>query len=86
MATAFTLKYAKQLKQAGVPEEQAEIHAEALRGVLEQQISARFDRVDQHFSEVDKEMGDVKADLRLLKWMVGFNLAATLGVLIRLLA
>jgi len=32
MATAFdTLKYAKQLKQAGVPEEQAEIHAEALR-------------------------------------------------------
>lgn len=27
----------------------------------------------------------VDADLSLLKWMIGFNLAATIGILIRLL-
>jgi hypothetical protein len=27
------------------------------------------------------EIGDVKADLRLLKWMVGFNTALTVAVL-----
>lgn len=59
MSAAFdTLKYAKQLKQAGVPEEQAEIHAEALRGVLEEQIAARFDRVDDRFDRVDDQFDE----------------------------
>ncbi|MDQ2694534.1 MAG: CCDC90 family protein [Pseudomonadota bacterium] len=96
MAAAFdTLKYAKQLKQAGVPEDQAEIHAEALRGVLEEQITARFDRVDERFDRVDERFAQVDArfvqldltiagirgEIKLLRWMVSFNLALTAAVL-----
>lgn len=80
-ATFDTLKYAKQLEKAGVPEDQAEIHAEALRGVLDEQITVRFDRIDQRLVQADKELADVKSDLRLLKWMVTFNLALTVAVL-----
>lgn len=82
MSTAFdTLKYAKRLEKAGVPGEQAEIHAEALRGALEEQVMGRFDRVDSRFTQVDHELSDIKSDLRLLKWMVTFNLAITVAVL-----
>jgi hypothetical protein len=80
-ATFDTLKYAKQLEKAGVPEDQAEIHAEALRGVLDEQITVRFDRIDQRLVQADKALADVKSDLRLLKWMVTFNLALTVAVL-----
>jgi hypothetical protein len=32
----------------------------------------------------DSRLGRVEADLTLLKWMVGFNIALTLGVLFKL--
>jgi hypothetical protein len=32
----------------------------------------------------DSELADIKSDLRLLKWMVGTNFAATLAVLFKL--
>lgn len=60
---------------------QHEIHAEALRGALEEQVMGRFDRVESRFTQVDHELSDIKSDLRLLKWMVTFNLAITVAVL-----
>ena len=57
MSAAFdTLKYARRLKEAGVPEAQAEIHAEALRGALEEQVMACGERID-------RELSDIKAGL-----------------------
>ena len=45
MKTAIfdTLAYAKKLKQAGVPEEQAEIHAEALAEIIDEQLATKKD-------------------------------------------
>jgi hypothetical protein len=34
----------------------------------------------------DRELADVRSDLKVLKWMAGSNLALTLGVLFRLLS
>ena len=37
------MAYAKKLKQAGVPEEQAEIHAEALAEIIDEQLATKKD-------------------------------------------
>jgi len=43
MATAIfdTLAYGKKLKSAGVPENQAEIHAEAIAGLIDEQLATK---------------------------------------------
>ena len=59
-----TLLFARKLRQAGLPEEQAEAVAAALGEEL-------------------TEHRATKADLLLLKWMIGFNLAFTAAILWR---
>ena len=61
-----TLRFARKLKQAGLPDEQAEAMAAALGEELTEHLAT-------------------KADLRLLKWMVGFNLAFSGTILWRIL-
>ena len=61
-----TLRFARKLKQAGVPEEQAEAMASALGEELTEHLAT-------------------KADLLLVKWMVGFNLAFSVTILWRVL-
>jgi hypothetical protein len=41
--TFDTLMYAKKLKEAGVPEKQAEIQAEALRDIIENNLATKVD-------------------------------------------
>ena len=60
-----TLRFARKLKRAGVPDEQAEAMAAAL------------DELTEHLA--------TKADLLLVKWMIGFNLAFTVTILWRML-
>lgn len=60
-----TLRFARKLKQAGVPDEQAEAMASALGEEL-------------------TEHPATKADLLLVKWMLGFNLAFTVAILWRI--
>ena len=61
-----TRRFARKLKQAGVPEEQAEAMASALGEELTEHLAT-------------------KADLLLMKWMVGFNLAFSVTILWRIL-
>ena len=61
-----TLRFSRKLKQAGLPDEQAEAMAEALGEELTEHLAT-------------------KADLRLLQWMVGFNLAFSAAILWRIL-
>ena len=61
-----TLRFARKLKQAGVPDEQAEAMASALGEELTEHLATR-------------------ADLLLVKWMLGFNLAFTVTILWRIL-
>ena len=61
-----TLRFARKLKKAGVPDEQAEAMASALGEELTEHLAT-------------------KADLLLVKWMLGFNLAFTVTILWRIL-
>lgn len=87
-----TLKLTRSLEGRGVRREEAEAIADGLAEAMKGDIGGRFDRVDQRFDRVDQrfgkveadiaglrlELGDVKGDIRLLKWMVG---AVVTGVL-----
>ncbi len=61
-----TPRFARKLKQAGLPDEQAEAVAAALAEELAEHLAT-------------------KADLLLLKWMVGFNLAFSAAILWRVI-
>lgn len=73
MATTVidTLRFARRLKDAGLPADQADCMAEAL---------------GEEFTEHSATKAGlllVKAELSLLKWMLGFNLAFSVAILWR---
>ena len=61
------------LLAAGSPEDKARKAAEAIAA-----YENRFTTMDQRFAKIE-------GDLKLLTWMVGFNLAATVGIVFLLL-
>ncbi len=120
-----TLTYAKKLQEAGVPPQQAETHAWALKesvedtlatkqdlreletrldgrfAELETRLDGRFKEVDGRFAELEARMDgrfaelearidgrfkEVDARFRLVYWMLGFDLALTAGILLKLFA
>ena len=68
-----TLRFARKLKQAGLPEEQAEAVAAALGEELTEHLATKAD------------LQLLKADMLLLKWMIGFNLAFSAAILWRVI-
>ena len=90
--TFDTLKFANQLKTAGVPSVHAEAEAKALSEVLETNLGELATKSDLREveakldSKIDKEIANLKFER--LKWMIGLAIAqATLliGVLIAIL-
>jgi len=75
--TIDTLEYVKKLEAAGVDRKLAEAHAEALRATVVQDIATKTD--------LQIEVQRLEAKIQLLTWMVGFNLAATMAILWKLL-
>jgi hypothetical protein len=75
--TIDTLEYVKRLEAAGVERKLAEAHAEALRATVVQDLATKHD--------LQTEIQRVEAKVQLLTWMVGFNLAATMAILWKLL-
>ena len=86
-----TLTYAKKLQEAGVPPQQAETHAWALKETVEDTLATKQDLqlvrqdvelVRQEVRELDTRMdgrfNEVDGRFRLLYWMLGFNLTLTL--------
>ena len=67
---------------AGSPEDKARKAAEAMAGfdVYEQ----RFVRVEADIAELKQDMTEVKRDLFLLKWMMGFLRAFQIAIFIKL--
>ena len=61
------------LLAAGSPEDKARKAAEAIAA-----YENRFTAMDQRFTKIEGE-------LKLLTWMVGFDLAATVGIILLLL-
>ena len=70
-ALAFdTLAYAKKLKEAGVPQKQSEIHAEALAEIIDERLATKQDlkelemRLKQDLKELEMRL---KQDLKELE-------------------
>ena len=83
-----TLEYVKKLEAAGLDRKLAEAHAEALREAVAKEVATKADvdaagnRLESQF---EQRFQKIEAKLQLLTWMVGFNLAATMAVLWKLL-
>jgi len=73
--TFDTLAYAKRLREAGVPEPQAEAQAGALADALRQNAGELATKQDVQELRLDirREMAELKADL--LKWVIGLFIA-----------
>ena len=73
--TFDTLAYAKRLREAGVPEPQAEAQAGALADALRQNAGELATKQDMQELRLDirREMAELKADL--LKWVIGLFIA-----------
>jgi hypothetical protein len=97
--TIDTLEYVKKLEAAGVERKLAEAHAEALREAVAREVATKADvdagvlRLDNRIDasaqvlrgEFETRFQKIEAKLQLLTWMVGFNLAATMAILWKLL-
>ena len=79
MATAIfdTLAYAKKLKEAGVPENQAEIHAEAIAELIDEQLATKK----------DIQILEANVTERIIRWVAGMLVAqaAIIATLVKLL-
>ena len=72
-----TLKIVKALQASGMPTSQAEAVADAMRdSVASADLVTRKDLQ----IELQKELGPIKADILLLKWMVGVGVAGIIAL------
>ena len=87
-AIAFdTLKYARQLKAAGVPEKQAEAQAEVMAEVMAEAFLVNVDalvtrdyldaRLDARFAELAVRFTEVDGKIRVITWMLAVVMAST---------
>ena len=76
-----TLAIAENLAAAGVEQEQAKAHAQAIANAVGQQ---RGEAATKDF--VRSEISPVRSDVAALKWITGVNLAITLALLAAFLA
>ena len=60
-----TLQFVKKLKEAGVPERQAEVQAEAMAEIIEERLVTK--------QTLDLKTAELKAEL--IKWMLGVSVA-----------
>jgi hypothetical protein len=72
-----THKFVRKLQDAGFEQKQAEALTEAMRAAIDE--SERVTRKDLQI-----ELAPVRADLNLLKWMVGLLIGIAVAILARL--
>ena len=76
--TFDTLKYFNKMKAAGIPEEQAQVQAEALQELVDNQLVTKT-YFDLRIAELENKMEANKHEV--LKWVMGFLLAQTAIIL-----
>ena len=88
--TFDTLVYAKKLQRAGVPEEQAEVHAEALAVIIDEKLATKQDiRLKHDMKELEvslkrdmKELEvSLKRDMKELELRLKHDLTLRLGAM-----
>ena len=78
-----TLKFSKRLQEAGFTAHQAEAQAQALWEAIEGTVATKQD-IELLRQEMNGRFIEVDGRFRLVYWMVGFNLALTVAVLVKL--
>jgi len=73
VVTFDTLKFAKRLKDAGLDNRQAEAFADAQREAFSEALETQL--------ATKADVFDVRAEIKLMRWMIGFNLAFTMAIL-----
>ncbi len=74
--TFDTLAYVKKLRSAGVAEEQAEIHAEALAEILEERIATKQDLKELELRmKQELKLGLANTKAEIIKWVAGMLVA-----------
>ncbi|MGH7963575.1 MAG: hypothetical protein ACRERD_17420 [Candidatus Binatia bacterium] len=74
--TFDTLKFTKKLKEAGFPDAQAEAMVDAFLGA-----SGEAELVTK--KDLQIELAPVKADITLIKWMLGLLLVGVMALMLR---
>jgi len=80
--TFDTLKFVETLKEAGIPDNQAKAQSEALKEVLNTEVATKHDITELDL-KIESRFEKLKGELTLLKWMIGFNLALSVGILFK---
>ncbi len=77
-ATTFdTLMYAKKLQQAGFTVQQAEIQAETLKEIIEDNLASKQDIHNLH-----KDMLDIRKDMQQMEERLVYKLTIRLGLML----
>jgi capsular polysaccharide biosynthesis protein len=85
--TFDTLKFVKELENAGMPQAQAEAQAKALANVLSESLDTTLATkadIQNVKTELKSEIQDVKSEIKLMKWMLGFLVGGMVFILLRL--
>ena len=83
--TFDTLAFVKRLKAAGFNEDQSEALSEAFKASQETSIkdlATKFDLKDLEI-KMDRDFAEIKAEQRLIKWMMGFVLAGIAALILK---
>ena len=75
--TFDSLKLADKLKTAGFTAEQAEAVVRVIAEAQDELVTKK---------DLDIALAPLKADIHLLKWMMGFVLAGVVGILLKLIS
>jgi len=84
MSSFDTLAYVKRLKEADVPEAQAEAQAEALRAALDTQDVATKGDLRELEHRMETRFARMDGKLTLLHWMLGITLAGVGAIVAKL--
>lgn len=79
-----TLSYTKKLREAGVPEKQAEVQAEAIAEALSGQLATKSD-VELLRKDLQLSHSELRGDFKIVKWMLGVVISANIGLALMLI-
>lgn len=77
------LRFVETLKSAGFSEAQSKAQAEALAVALGEASAHRF-ATKEEVQDMRLQVGRVKSELRVMQWLLGFNIACVLVTLLAL--
>ena len=82
-STTFdTHKFVRRLRDAGIPEAQAEALAEAQRDALAQTLDTQM-ATKADISRIELKLVEHDGELKLIKWMLGLLMAGVLALVLK---